>query len=136
MPKFSKKSEEKLLQCHMDLQLIFNHIIKIYDISIICGHRNKEEQEKAYKNRRSKLSFPKSKHNSIPSIAIDVVPYPLNWEDYKSFYYLGGLVKATYIDLLHNGYIDHQIRWGGDWNNSQKFDDQKFNDLAHFELKE
>jgi peptidoglycan L-alanyl-D-glutamate endopeptidase CwlK len=135
MPVFSKKSKERLLQCHGDLQLIFNQVIKIYDVSIICGHRSKVEQNKVYKDGNSKLLFPSSKHNLNPSMAVDVVPYPVDWKDLKRFYYLAGIVKAVTFDLLRNGYIHHDIKWGGDWNRNQNFNDQSFYDLPHYQLE-
>lgn len=135
MPKFSKRSLERLGQCHVDLQIIFKEVIKHYDCSILCGHRGKKEQDKAYKEGKSKLVFPKSKHNLTPSLAIDVVPYPIEWNDLKRFYYFGGFVKGIASQLLKEGFISHEIRWGGDWDSDNDFADQKFTDLPHFELK-
>jgi peptidoglycan L-alanyl-D-glutamate endopeptidase CwlK len=36
--------------------------------------------------------------------------------------------------LLVEGKISHAIRWGGDWDSDDIFDDQNFDDLPHFEL--
>lgn len=134
MPHFSHKSLEKLNQCDPELQLIFKTVIKYIDCSVICGHRTEKEQNKVLKNGKSKVGFPLSKHNTNPSLAVDVVPYPVDWEDKNRFYYFGGFVMATYEMLYLDGKVRKVLRWGGDWNRNHKFDDQKFHDLPHFEL--
>ena len=42
---------------------------------IVCGHRNKEDQNKAFAEGKSKLKWPKGKHNKLPSQAVDAAPY-------------------------------------------------------------
>lgn len=128
MQGFSSKSLEKLMECHPDLIRLFQEVGKNYECSIICGHRTKEEQEKAYEAGLSKKSFPNSKHNVLPSLAIDSAPFPLDWQDNNRFYYFAGYVKAT-ADRL-----GIKIRWGGDWNSNNNFKEEKFQDLVHFEL--
>lgn len=120
MPQFSALSKQKLLTCDIKLQLICNQLIKITDFSVICGHRGKEEQDKAYRLGRSKLKWPKGKHNKMPSQAIDLAPYPTNWNNHEAFNEL-----ATYfMDIAHNS--DIKVKWGGDF--------KTLKDLGHFEL--
>lgn len=77
MPSFGKKSlEERKFLCK-DLRLLVDEVIKYYDFSIICGHRDKTEQEEAYSNGNSKAHFGQSAHNYNPSFAVDVYPYPV-----------------------------------------------------------
>lgn len=128
MPKFGKKSLENLDQCHLDLQLLFGEVIKDFDCSVLCGHRSEAEQNEAFRNNNSTKKYPDSKHNQVPSIAIDVVPYPIDWENLNRFYFFGGYVKKT-AELL-----GVKIRWGGDWDGDTLTDDQGFMDLPHFEL--
>lgn len=133
MPKFGTKSLERLSTCEEPLQKLFNEVIKYYDCSIICGHRGADEQNLAYHSGKSKLKFPESKHNSLPSKAIDVVPYfkvkpHIRWEDKDSFYYFAGFVLGVAAHMGIN------IRWGGDWSMDNDLHDQTFNDLPHFEL--
>lgn len=128
MPKFSKTSLQRLETCHPDLQKICNEAIKHYDFSVICGHRSKKEQDIALKNGATKLQYPKSKHNSNPSLAVDLAPYPIDWHKYERFYYLAGLIQATAKGM------NIKIRWGGDWSMNGNFEENKFNDLPHFEL--
>lgn len=128
MPQLSEKSKERLEQCHPDLQKLFNKVIENYDCTIICGHRSAEDQEEAFRTGKSKVHFPESKHNKYPSLAADVVPYPIDWNDLTRFYHFGGYVKAMAES------IGIKIRWGGDWDGDFDFKDQNFHDLPHFEL--
>lgn len=128
MPVFSAASKQRLSTCHPDLQKLFYEVVKFYDCAIIAGHRGKEDQDAAVAAGKSKLAWPKSKHNSNPSHAVDVVPYPIDWHDYRRFYHFGGFVLHTAMSL------GIPIRWGGDWDSDFKFE-QKFIDLPHFELK-
>jgi len=128
MPSYSRRSSNKLKTCHPDLQRLFNEVVKHFDCTIICGHRSEEEQSDAYYSGRSRLRYPESKHNKQPSLALDVAPYPINWNDKERFYYFAGVVKgiATQMNI--------PIRWGGDWDTDTDVHDQTFFDLPHFEL--
>lgn len=134
MNKYSKKSTELLNQCHPDLIVIFNEVIKYFDNSIICGHRSKQEQNSAYYHGYSKLIYPKSKHNKIPSMAVDSVPYPINWKDVNRMRYYAGFVVGIANMLKEQNKITHTIRWGGDWDMDTETNDQRFNDIPHFEI--
>jgi len=129
MPSFSARSRARLETCHEDLQRLFNEVIKHYDCTILCGHRGEEEQNEAFRQGRSQLQFPQSKHNSLPSIAVDVAPYPIDWDNRPRFYHFGGLVLGFSIGM------GIPIRWGGDWDSDTDLDDQSFFDLPHFELR-
>ena len=128
MPKFSNASEEKLRQCHPDLQRLFHEVVKGFDCKIDCGHRSEEDQNEAYRTNHSSKKFPESLHNSLPSLAVDVLPYPVDWDNLKRFYFFGGYVKRT-AELMG---ID--VRWGGDWDGDTVLNDQKFMDLPHYEI--
>ena len=134
MPSFSDRSLSKLETCHEDLQTLFKVVVDSYDCSIICGHRDQESQEQAVRDGFSKVNFPNSQHNSLPSMAVDVVPYPVDWQDTNRFYHFGGYVKAVAEQLLAENVISHEIRWGGDWDRDTDLNDQTFMDLVHWEL--
>ena len=127
MPKFGKKSKKELGTCVEDLQLVFNEVVKTFDCTVTQGHRTVEEQEKLYKEGKTKVKF--GRHNHSPSIAVDVTPYPVDYENTDRHYYFGGFVlgiaKSMGIDL----------RWGGDWDGDRETKDQTFNDLVHFEVR-
>lgn len=120
MPIFSARSKANLLTCHHDLQRLFNEVIKHADCAIICGHRSQLDQNKAFMAGASKVAWPDSKHNSLPSMAVDAVPIPLDWNDIPSFLALSAVVKeaASRLGL--------EIAYGGDW--------PKFKDYPHYEL--
>lgn len=128
MPSFGTRSRNNLDEAHEDLQILFKEVIKHYDCSVICGHRSKADQNKAFFDGRSKLKFPRSKHNSLPSNAVDVVPYPIDWKDMDRFYHFAGFVFGVAVML------DIDLRWGGDWDQDTDLHDQSFMDLPHFEL--
>jgi peptidoglycan L-alanyl-D-glutamate endopeptidase CwlK len=83
--KYGKRSLTNIAQCHPDLQKIAAELIKEMDVTVICGHRGKDAQNKALRDGTSKLPWPKSKHNSLPSRAMDVCPSPINWEKRAQF---------------------------------------------------
>jgi len=128
MPSFSNRSRIKLNEADPRLQKIMNEAIKIYDFTVLTAHRGKEEQNTAYENGYSKLRYPKSKHNKKPSLAVDIAPFPINYKNIKSFYFLAGIIKAIAYQM------NISITWGGDWDDDNDFTDNKFNDLVHFEL--
>tara|TARA_Y100001963_G_scaffold68502_1_gene95455 strand:+ start:5602 stop:6021 length:420 start_codon:yes stop_codon:yes gene_type:complete len=128
MPKFGTKSKKVLATCHPDLQKLFKEVVKKFDCTIIQGNRSVEEQEALYVGGKTKVKF--SKHNYIPAIAVDVTPYPVDFDNTDRHYYFGGYVLAIAERLGLN------IRWGGDWDSDRETKDQTFNDLVHFELKE
>jgi len=135
MPFFSKNSEQKLLSCSDELKNLFFAVIKHYDCMILIGHRNKEEQNEAFRSKKSKLRYPNSKHNYIPSKAVDVIPWfksepHIRWDDIKKFYEFGGFVQGMAKAL------GLKIRWGGNWDMDDELHDQSFFDLVHFEVIE
>jgi peptidoglycan L-alanyl-D-glutamate endopeptidase CwlK len=134
MPKFSTESFSKLSTCHPDLQTLFYEVIKNFDCTILEGYRNAYDQEKSFHAGKSKLQYPNSKHNSLPSNAVDVAFYPVDFSNSKKFYWFAGVVMGIAQRLKDEGKITHGIRWGGDWNQDGNFNNEKFIDLVHFEL--
>ncbi|RME64971.1 MAG: M15 family peptidase [Alphaproteobacteria bacterium] len=130
MPQFSAISAARLASCDARLQAVFNRVIEMIDCSILVGHRDKTAQNAAYVAGRSRLDWPKSKHNRLPSLAVDAVPYPIDWDDRERFYLFAGIVLAT---AAAQG---TRLRWGGDWNGDFRLADNRFDDLPHFEIEE
>lgn len=120
MPSYYAKSKERLATAHPLLQDLFNEVIKHRDCSILYGHRNRAEQEEAFTNGRSKAHYGQSFHNYSPSLAVDAMPWPINWEDMKGIHEFAGFVLGV---AAAKGI---QIRWGGHFKN--------FFDGPHFEL--
>lgn len=134
MPSYSNTSKKRLATCHKDLQTIFNEVIKGFDCTIVCGHRSEKEQTKAFNDGFSKVKFPKSKHNKFPSMAVDAVPYPIDWDDTDRMIHFAGYVRGVVEILYTFGDITHKVRWGGDWDKDTELKDNRFQDFPHFEL--
>lgn len=140
MPKFGTSSQKRLDTAHIDLQIICNEVIKYYDFSILEGTRTLEKQQEYFNAGKSKLDGinKKSKHQSFPSFAIDIAPYPIDFKnDSKArarFYLLAGFMFMAAEILYSKEVITHRLRWGGDWDSDKNFKDQSFDDLPHFEL--
>ena len=128
MPKFGRRSRERLATCHEDLQDLFKEVIKYVDCSIIEGQRDKERQNKLYEEGKTKVRYPNGRHNASPSRAADVVPYPIDWDDRERFHLFAGFVLGIAQSMEIN------IRGGGDWNKNFEVDDNQFDDFPHFEL--
>ena len=120
MPVFSQRSKDKLAECHEDLQTLMNAVIVETDIIILCGHRGEQEQNEAYRTGKSKLMWPNGKHNKLPALAVDVAPYPIDWNNIERFKELAVIIKRIAGELGIN------VKWGGDW--------QSFKDYPHWEL--
>ena len=139
---FGRRSLERLNTCHTDLITLFTVVGEEIDCTVDCGHRNEEDQEKAVASGNSKVHFPDGKHNASPSNAIDVLPYPVDWDDLPRFYYFAGYVMAQAELLREVGEITHRIKWGGNWrglNNgridfSYNMKPRVLDDLPHYEL--
>ena len=138
MPKFSTASALKLSTCHPDMQTLFNEVVKTYDCTIVCGHRNEADQNKAYNEGKSEKRWPESKHNTTPSQAVDVMPYlpqvGIDWKDEKALYLFIGKVMVIAHQLWLKGDMAHQVRFGVDWDGDGRTLDQTFHDGAHCEL--
>ncbi len=135
MPKFSQSSFSKLATCHPDLQTLFYEVIKHFDCTILEGHRNQADQEKAFNSGNSTLHYPHGKHNAQPSNAVDVIPYPINFDDEKLGLWFGGYVLGIAQKLKDEGKMTHSIRWGGSWNGLGKLNSSHvLNDIVHFEI--
>ena len=130
MPQFGDRSREAMSTSHTDIQDILNIAIRVFDFSVLCGFRGKEKQDEYFyaTPQKSKKQWPNSVHNTFPSMAIDVAPYPIDWDDSLAFARLFGIVEAV---AFARGY---RCRWGGDWDQDGESDDQSFMDIGHIEF--
>jgi peptidoglycan LD-endopeptidase CwlK len=131
MSEFGTISRNRLNTCHMDIVKVMEQAIKNGpDFSVVCGHRNQVDQKNAFDKGLSKVLYPDSKHNAMPSNAVDIVPYPVDWEDLNRFRVLAGYILGT-ADAM-----GIKLRWGGDWDRDYDEGDEKFRDMPHFQLME
>lgn len=132
MPKFGKRSRSRLDGVDSRLVRVLEEVVKYFDITVIEGLRSQERQNELVKQGKSKTKF--GKH--VMGRAVDIAPYPIDWNARDDFHYLGGFVLGVAMKMGVN------IRWGGDWNASSLYKgkrttkDNSFDDLVHFELKD
>lgn len=189
MPYLGQKSMSVVTTTHRDIQTTCHEVIKIYDYSALEGHRPASVQWDYYLKGRSlkspnldpddpdsyeitgnwitKLSgvgSSRSKHQSDPSMAIDVAPYPLDFDSDEfyelqkmikegkqrpktimlaadrlvkvraRFYFMIGVFYAVSEQLYRDRKITHKLRSGSDWDGDHDFSDQNFDDLPHLEI--
>ena len=126
MPKFGKRSKQRLRGVDTRLVNVLNELIKIMDVTIIEGLRSKQRQEILLKEGKTKTKF--SKH--IEGKAVDLAPYPIDWEDRDRIHYMGGMIRGIAKQLNIN------VRWGGDWDSDGETKDNRFDDLVHVEIRD
>ncbi|MAH49891.1 peptidase [Candidatus Pacearchaeota archaeon] len=129
MPRFGTRSRNALHSCDERLIKVFYEVIKTVDCSVLEGHRDKDKQNQYYEEGKTRLQFPLGRHNKSPSMACDVVPYPIDWNDRERFTLFAGFVLG-----IAKG-MKIKLRWGGDWDMDWEVNDNKFDDFPHYELR-
>ena len=126
MPKFGKKSLAELRGLDSGLVNVLNQAIKHFDFSVIEGMRSLETQTQYVADGVSKTL--KSKH--LEGKAVDIAPYPIDYDDEERFVYLGGFILGVASQL------GVKLRWGLDWDRDTYTKDTGFRDAGHFEIRE
>jgi peptidoglycan L-alanyl-D-glutamate endopeptidase CwlK len=99
-------------------------------LQVLEGHRGQVAQDLAFEQGKSKVKWPNGKHNADPSLAVDVMPLPIDWGDMKRLHYFAGFVMAIAKSKGIN------LRWGGDWDGDTILGEPNDDwDKPHFELK-
>lgn len=123
MKKLSNRSLKNLVGVDSRLTLILGMVLargKV-DLTITCGIRSLEDQQKAFKNGNSKLDGINKKSKHQIGKAFDFIPYKFNgWDDIESFKKVGEELKfcANFLGIKN--------QYGGDWKN--------FVDMPHFQI--
>ena len=146
MYKFSQRSLDKLRRAHNELQTIMISAIKDspYDFGIICSYRSSIQQYELFKKGRDEQGniidkgkvvtykdgyHKKSKHNVIPSPAVDIMCYDENgkatWE-HKYYETVAEHIQEVADKLFEDDKVEKRLVWGGNWKN--------FTDLPHFQI--
>jgi|TARA_R100001443_G_scaffold88924_1_gene95333 hypothetical protein len=130
MPHFGKRSKQRLEGVDDRLVKVLNKAVEYFDITVIEGLRSQERQNQLVEEGKSKTKF--GKH--VQGKAVDIAPYPVDFNARDDFHYLGGFILAIAMSM------GVKIRWGGDWNASSLYQgkrttkDNSFDDLVHFEI--
>ena len=109
MPRFSDKSISKLTTCDPRLQRVLHEVIKHFDCTILEGHRDKERQNRMVEEGKSQVRWPDGKHNTVPSMALDVTPYPVVWDDRERQTLFAGFVLATAKSMVRRDNQDESV---------------------------
>tara|TARA_R110000751_G_scaffold250548_1_gene350078 strand:- start:109 stop:489 length:381 start_codon:yes stop_codon:yes gene_type:complete len=125
MPRFGKKSKQRLKGVNSKLVNVLNELVKIMDVTIIEGLRTEARQNELLAQGKSKTKY--SKH--LEGKAVDLAPYPIDWKDRERFHYMGGMVRGI------GQQMGVTIRWGGDWDSDGEIKDNGFDDLVHVEIR-
>ena len=116
--KLGTRSLQNLSGVHPDLVAVVKLAITIteQDFTVIEGIRNINRQRELVKAGKSTTM--NSRH--ITGHAVDMVPWPVDWNDLERFEIMSEAMKQAAEEL------DIPIVWGGDW--------KSFYDAPHFEL--
>ncbi|MDC1524000.1 M15 family metallopeptidase [Planktomarina temperata] len=116
--KLGTRSLQNLSGVHPDLVAVVKLAITIteQDFTVIEGIRNINRQRELFKAGKSTTM--NSRH--ITGHAVDMVPWPVDWNDLERFEVMSEAMKQAAEEL------DIPIVWGGDW--------KSFYDAPHFEL--
>ena len=116
--KLGNRSLQNLSGVHPDLVAVVKRAIQIteQDFTVIEGVRNIERQRQLVAKGASKTM--NSRH--ITGHAVDMVPWPVDWNDLDRFEVVSEAMKAAAEEL------NISIVWGGDW--------KSFYDGPHYEL--
>lgn len=131
MPVFGNASKTRLDGAHPLLRRLMSEAIKRatpeQDFTIMDSQRGKAAQELAYKQGHSKARFGQSAHNWTPAVALDIAPFPIDFDNTKRFI---DLAQKLILPLAKE--LSIPIRWGGDWNMDGSTSDGW--DFPHYEL--
>lgn len=138
--RYGLSSTNKLNTCHEILQIIANHALRYspVDIMIVSGYRSEDEQNTLYKEGKSKLRYPNSKHNTIDPITLKPCSQAL---DFAPIVRGAAMWNDPYMFAVIFGHMNYaartlnvKLRWGGDWDMDGTTTDQTFMDWGHVEL--
>lgn len=121
------RSLKVYLELHSDLQKLVDRVHDAIEIKLLCGYRGEDDQKAAFLTYKSDKEWPDSKHNKLPSLAVDWTPLPINWAKEK-FIYVAGLFVMAAHDLAI------KTRWGGNWDMDADILEIGESDLGHIEL--
>lgn len=147
----SKLSLSRLVGLHVNLEAVVKRAIEIteQDFMVVEGVRSKEQCFINYGKGRTaaqciakgvpaQYAQPKlakvtwlnnplsSKH--VTGHAVDLVPYPVDWNDLSKF---DKVAKAMFAAANE---LDVSIRWGADWDNDGNYREKGEYDSPHFEI--
>ena len=101
------------------------------DFTVMEGVRTLERQRELYAQGRTtpgKIVTWTMKSKHIEGKAVDLVPYPLDWNDIEKF----NKIKDAMFQAAKE--LDVNLRWGADWDGDGKYREKGEYDSPHFEI--
>lgn len=101
------------------------------DFSVLEGVRTLERQRELYAQGRTapgKIVTWTMKSRHIEGKAVDLVPYPLDWNDLEKF----NKIKDAMFQAAKE--LDVNLRWGADWDGDGNYREKGEYDSPHFEI--
>ena len=129
MYKFSQRSINNLKDVDTRLIMLCKAVLEEFDFTVIEGHRSLEKQMEYFKKGTSRIDgvTKKGKHNHLPSLAVDCIPYKKGHNPFDGskesdimFNKMAEVFKRKAKEL------NIKLVWGGDW--------KTLVDKPHFEL--
>lgn len=126
--KLGQRSLDRLKGVNPSLVAVFKRACETmpFDVTVLEGLRSYERQQELLMKGATKVSV--SRHMS--GNALDIAPYPIDWNDLERFQIVAEHMFKAAQEL---GVV---IRWGGTWERSftKPVKWAKFLDAPHFEL--
>lgn len=101
------------------------------DFTVLEGLRTLERQRELYAQGRTapgKIVTWTMKSRHIEGKAVDLVPYPLDWNDLDKF----DKIKDAMFQAAKE--LDVNLRWGADWDGDGNYREKGEYDSPHFEI--
>lgn len=113
------RSKQNLQGVHPDLVRVVQRAIQIteIDFTVIEGLRTVERQKELFAKGATRTM--NSRH--IIGQAVDVIPYPVDWNNLERFRIVAKAMKQAAKEL------GVTITWGGDW--------KSFVDMPHYQIE-
>lgn len=148
-----KRSNERLVGVHPDLAKVVRRAIELsnQDFMVLEGVRTEQRQRELYGQGRTakelsavrldpalarprmakvtwKLNSNHFKQADGFGHAVDLVPYPVDWNSFEKF---DAIASAMFVAAAEEGVA---LRWGADWDRDGKRRERGETDSPHFEL--
>ena len=107
MPSFGPNNMAKLNTCDCRLVELFVEVVKERNCIVLEGKRSPDRQALLYAEGVTQTM--NSKHLNDPSRAVDVMPYPLDYDDRLGQHEFAAYVYYTAIKM------GIKVRWGGNF---------------------
>jgi len=128
---YGKTSLKRLSTCSNAVQCVMVRVSDYLNVSILCGHRGEDQQKRAFEKGFSKVNWPDSDHNILPSDAVDAGIFRpdlknVDYDDPMAFGFLAGVIHVC-AELENCVAI-----WGHDWDHDFNFKEHDFKDKPHW----